>query len=215
MDILPYFPPNVKDTAPSGQVGMSYFESFLCSRRVLLISHAALRNGVDKTRRLVLNRCMSKRLLISALLCLSFLASCSQTVRICEVSDLPVKSTVLPTMEWEVSPLRANAQYIFHGARSSKEMKNRVGDYYFLEWYDAEPQQPVRLVMYYTQALTGSVVQSRVVEYKEPRESSGYRKERFFFSGPERQKNGDVLSWRMELYCGDKLVDYRQSYMWD
>lgn len=164
---------------------------------------------------IVLNRGMRNCLLSSAFLCLTMLPACTQTVRICEVSDLPVKTTSLPGMDWEVSPLQANAQYVFFGAHSAKEMKNRLGDYYFLNWYDAEPQQPVRIVMHYTQALTGSQVLTRTVEYKEPRSSAGYRKTRFFFSGPERQKNGDVLSWRLELYCGDRLADYRQSYMWN
>lgn len=158
---------------------------------------------------------MRKRLLISALLGMTLLSACTQTVRICEVSDLPVKSVSLPGMEWEVSPLQANAQYVFFGANSSKEMKRRLGDYYFVNWYDAEPEKPVRLVMHYTQALTGSQVLTRTAEFTEPRSSSGYRKTRFFFSGPDRQKNGDVLSWRLELYCGDKLMDSRQSYMWN
>lgn len=156
---------------------------------------------------------MSMRFLLPALLCLSF-SACTQVTRITEISDLPLKTTDLPAMEWEQSPLRANAQYVLFDAHSNKQKSERIGDYFFFHWYDAQPDKPVKIVMLYTQARTASELQKRVIEYKEPRESSGFRKDRFFFIGPQRKKDGDVLSWRMELYCDGVLMDARNSYLW-
>lgn len=144
--------------------------------------------------------------------------SCTQVQTTCitDVADLPLKKTDLPDMgSWENAPLRANAQYVLFGANSNRERRNRLGDYYFVDWYDAEPQKPVRLVMRYTQAATGTKELTRTVEYKEPRAEAASHKEKFFFSGPERACRGDVMTWRMELYCGGKMVDSRQSYLWE
>ena len=165
---------------------------------------------------MVLNRGMRARLVLSAVAaCL--LAACSQvqTPYISGMVDLPLKTTELPNERWQEAPLRANAQYVLYGANSGKERLLRIGDYYFLSWYDAEPQKPVRIEMLYTQALTGGDVLSRVVEYNEPRESSGSRKEKFHFSGPERAKRGDIMTWKVNLYCDGKLVDSLQSYLWE
>lgn len=202
---------------------------------------------------------MRVRVLLPVVCGVFLLPSCTQTVRITEVADLPVKDTRLYNMEWEVSPLRANYQYVFHGAHSGKARRARVGDYYFLSWYDAEPEKPVRIVMQYTQAGSASQLRSCTVEYAQPRRSSGYRKVNFQFvkdkpSGaaveldadtglltgqtptdvryrvPEsllhgtvrvpvnaHAADGDVLSWRMDVYCGDATAprDTRKSFLWN
>ena len=145
------------------------------------------------------------------------LASCSQTQvpHLVGMADLPLKSVDLPSERWQEAPLRANAQYVLYGANSGRERMERLGDYYFLRWYDAEPAKPVRIEFKYTQALTGADVLTRTVEYNEPRESEGERKETFHFSGPERAKRGDIMTWKVELYCDGQQVDTLQSYMWE
>lgn len=145
------------------------------------------------------------------------LASCSQYQSTCitSMADLPLKSTELPDERWQEAPLRANAQHVLFGANSQKEKELRIGDYYFLRWYDAEPAKPVKVEMLYTQALTGADVLTRTVEYNEPREAAGERRETFHFSGPERAKRGDVMTWKVNLYCDGKLVDSLQSYLWE
>lgn len=150
-------------------------------------------------------------------ICAMLLASCSQYQSTCITGmvDLPLKSTDLPDTRWQEAPLRAHAQFAMYGANSEKERKLRQGDYYFLRWYDAEPTQPVKIEMLYTQALTGADVLKRTVEYKEPRASAGSRKETFHFIGEERAKRGDVMTWKVNLYCGGKLVDSLQSYLWE
>lgn len=142
------------------------------------------------------------------------LVSCTQTTRLTNVADLPLKTVLLPSLDWQMSPLRSNAQYVLYGANSMKERQERLGDYYFVNWYDAQPELPVRVEMLYTQALTASQVLARDVELKEPRRSAGSRKTHFFFNGAERVKRGDVLSWRVNLYVDGKLVDSRRSYLW-
>lgn len=134
---------------------------------------------------------------------------------ISEVADLPVKSTELPNMSWQSSPLRANVQYVFHTANSGREKALRVGDYYYVSWYDAEPEKPAKLVMHYTQAATGAKVHTREQELPAGRASRGKRKTPFFFAGEERRKLGDVMSWRIDLYSGGELRDSEQSYLWE
>ena len=51
--------------------------------------------------------------------------------------------------------------------------------------------------------------------YPVARSSAETRTERFFFTGDERRAKGDVLTWRMELYVDGKLVDSKQSYLWE
>lgn len=155
-------------------------------------------------------------LFLSAL-CALLTVSCSQkqVPYLVGVADLPLKSLALPDDRWQEAPLRANAQYILYGANSAKEKVHRIGDYYFLNWYDAAPEKPVKVEMLYTQALTGADVLTRTVEYNEPRESAGERKEKFHFSGPDRAKRGDVMTWKMNLYCDGQLVDSMQSYLWE
>lgn len=145
------------------------------------------------------------------------LSACQQHQgsHITSLADLPLKDTTPPRLNWQTAPLRANAQYILCEANSAAERRAKLGDYYFLRWYDAEPHKPVRVVMKYTQAKTGPKVLEMVKEYKEPRERRGERKEQFFFNGAERAEQGDILSWRIELWCGGKLMDSRQSYLWE
>lgn len=202
---------------------------------------------------------MRVRALIAVVCGFVLLPACTQTVRITEVADLPIKGTMMYSMDWEVSPLRANYQYVFHGAHSGKARMERVGDYYFLSWYDAEPEKPVRIVMQYTQAGTASTLRSCTVEYPRPRRSAGHRKVNFQFIR-EKSDNapiavaddtavpeghtpdklrfrvpealmhgtvrvpinahadaGDVLSWRMDVYCGDESAprDTRKSFLWN
>lgn len=159
---------------------------------------------------------MKTRLLFAAI-CGLFAVSCSQpqTTCITDMADLPLKQTSLPSDSWKNAPVRANAQFLMFGANTQKERELRIGDYYFLRWYDAEPAKPVRVEMLYTQALTGADVLSRVVEYNEPREKAGSRREEFHFTGEERAKRGDVMTWKVNIYVDGQLADSRQSYLWE
>ncbi len=145
------------------------------------------------------------------------LVSCSgtDTPRITGVVDLPLKTSTTPDMSWEKSPLRANAQYLLYGANTNKQRIARVGDYYYVEWYDAEPSRPAKLVMTYTQALTASKLYTRTIDYAEPRDKARTIKAEFAFNGEERKLGGDILTWRLELFVDGRKVDSCQSYLWE
>ncbi len=150
-------------------------------------------------------------------ICGLLLTACSsiRTTDIVDVVDLPLNSTDIPPDSWEHAPLRAHAQYLLFGANTRKQRKAKLGDYYFVNWYDAQPDQSMRLLMSYTQAKTGSKVLHREERLSDPREEAGDRQTTFFFNGEDRAKRGDVLSWKIELFVNDEPVAKRQSYLWE
>ena len=153
---------------------------------------------------------------LSTLLASALLASCGPVKsHFVHVTDLPLKEIALPSMAWQSSPVRTHAQYVLFGAQSRAEVNSRLGDYYFVDWYDAEPSKETRLEMVYTQALTASEKRYWVKEFSSPRSSRGTRKTLISFNGPERAKRGDILSWRLNLYVDNILVDSRHSYLWE
>lgn len=132
-----------------------------------------------------------------------------------DVADLPIKSADAPHFDWQNSPLRANAMYVFYDANHRGQRTAMVGDYYYVSWYDAEPDKDTRLVMRYTQAATGVDVKAREVKFPAGRGKARSRKTEFFFTGADRKRKGDIMSWRVELYVDGKLKDSRQSYLWE
>lgn len=145
------------------------------------------------------------------------LAACSSYEHsfIKEVSDIPLKTVEDPGTDWASAPLRSHAKYVLFGAESQASQQDRVGDYYFITWYDAEPSKRVRILMRYTQAATGSTELQIEKLYPVARPSATSRTERFFFTGEDRRKRGDILTWRIELYVDGKMVDSKQSYLWE
>ncbi len=146
----------------------------------------------------------------------ALLTACSNVSdsHITDIADLPVKSAEAPPLNWQNSPLRANAMYVFYDANTHSQRKMMVGDYYYVRWYDAEPDKNARLVMRYTQAASGTKIKVREAKLAAGRGKAGTRKTEFFFAGKDRQRLGDIMSWRIELYVGDQLKDAKQSYLW-
>ncbi len=147
----------------------------------------------------------------------ALLASCSTPTEthIIEVVDLPLKTTKLPDGGWHMTPLRVHARYMLDHAESTKEKRARIGDYYFVNWYDAQPAQRVELRMRYTQAKTGSKVLTKSVVYDKPRAQAGKRQEKFFYNGEDRSHRGDILSWCIELMVEGQVVSRKQSFLWE
>ncbi len=131
-----------------------------------------------------------------------------------EIVELPVKTTRDYDWSWHNSSLRAHSKYIFFGANTSKERRARLGDYYFVSWYDNDPTQDITVHMYYTQSASGSKILARTQTIPAPRDSKGTHKVEFFFTGAERAQRGDILSWKMDIYAGNTLLDSKQSYLW-
>lgn len=144
---------------------------------------------------------------------LAVFASCAPSEpRIDEVMDLPLKTTERP--EWETGLLRANANYMLFGAVAEQDRQNLLGDYYFVTWSDVRPDLPARLVFRYTQARTGSRVLESIVLYQAGRKG-GEKHEAFAFNGPDRQADGDILTWKLVLEVDGKVVDSKQSFLWE
>ncbi len=155
----------------------------------------------------------SSLLLLTALLC----SSCTSTRQsgIIDVVDLPLKVIEAPEGSWDVTPLRAHARYFLDHAESRKEKIARLGDYYFVNWHDADPSLPAEVRMYYTQARTGSKIQTISKSYPAARPSVAKRESQFFFNGQRRAKYGDILSWRVDLLINGQSVSSKQSFLWE
>lgn len=144
------------------------------------------------------------------------LAACTSydKTQLIEIVDLPAKTTRSYDTNWQNTPLRAHSNFIFYGANTQKERRDRLGDYYFVSLYDNNPDLNLTIHMYYTQSASGSEILSRTQEIAAPREGKGRRKLEFFFAGKDRAQRGDILSWKMDIYAGDELMDSKQSYLW-
>lgn len=78
------------------------------------------------------------------------LFSCAGKItRIEHVREVPLKTTSLPSED--VGMHRSQATFLLYGAVSNKERVQRQGQYYFVTWYDADPDQAVTLIMMYRQ----------------------------------------------------------------
>lgn len=156
---------------------------------------------------------MKKCLAFPLACCMAVLASCASSgPHIDKVMDLPLKDTHRP--DWDTGMLRANANYMLFGAVTQQDRENLLGDYYFVTWSDDRPDLPARLVFRYTQARTGSRVLESIMEYK-PGRSGGTVREVFAFNGPDRKNDGDILTWKLLLEVDGKVVDSKQSFLWE
>lgn len=112
-----------------------------------------------------------------------------------------------------VDSIRAENQKRLHGAVSAEERRNRLGHYYTIEWDGPEgsEQEPVRLVFQYRQAATGSQILRREITASAGRKG----KRELQIIGPAYLEGGRVLSWHLSYYRGDRLIESRQSFLWE
>lgn len=126
---------------------------------------------------------------------LPVLFSCAEQVsRIEHVREVPLKTTVVPAED--VGMHRTQATYLLHGAVSQQQRLQRLGQYYFVTWNDANPEQAATLVMMYRQGKTGSTVLTKSISYPAGRKG-GTQNSVFEFIGDEAREKGG--SPRMEL----------------
>lgn len=125
---------------------------------------------------------------------LPVLFSCAEQVsRIEHVREVPLKTTVVPAED--VGMHRTQATYLLHGAVSQQQRLQRLGQYYFVTWNDANPEQAATLVMMYRQGKTGSTVLTKSISYPAGRKG-GTQNSVFEFIGDEAREKGG--SPRME-----------------
>ncbi len=141
------------------------------------------------------------------------LCSCAEQVtRINYVREVPLKSTVTPGMDTGFH--RAQSSYLLHGAYSQEMRKERLGQYYYVTWYDADPTRPLTLTMQYRQGKTGSKTLSKTITLS-PGRDGGEQTAMFTFIGAEARDKGPVMAWKTQLKDKNgKVLSEQRSFLW-
>ena len=114
-----------------------------------------------------------------------------------------------------LSVVSSQATFLLYGAVSNKERVQRQGQYYFVTWYDADPDQAVTLVMMYRQGKTGSRILTKSISYPAGRKG-GTQSPVFEFIGDDAKENGQILAWKLLLKDQNgKTLSERHSYLWN
>lgn len=146
-----------------------------------------------------------------ALLGVLGLVSCSGTEDVVKIRQYHLRAVTGDT--GGVDSLRAEQLKRLYGAISAKEMRDRLGHYYTIRW-DGPPDsvgEPVRIVFEFQQAATGSEI--RRLEAEAPPGRKGMVELKI--TGPQYLQGGRVLAWRLSFFRGERLVQTRQSYLWE
>ena len=140
-------------------------------------------------------------------LCAFLLVSCGSR-EILTVRQFHLRKAKVPTGNEYV---RAEANMRLYGAISAKEREARRGQHYTIRWRDLSGESPVKVVMEYRQASTGS----RVKRLQQTFPASRTGKTEFKITGPAYLKKGRVIAWRISLYEGEEKVAMKRSYLWE
>lgn len=143
---------------------------------------------------------------------LLFLGACAFNEPEVNVSVYKLKDTQVAKVDAPV--IRAEQQKRLRGAVSEVEKRERLGEYFTVDWNQGESfsnEETVKVVFLYRQAGTASKVLRLEKEYP-----ANQRKGVTDFSivGEVYNEQGRVLNWRSELYSGGRLVAHEQSYLW-
>jgi len=117
------------------------------------------------------------------------------------------------TLEREMNTPRAEQLRRFHGAVTAAEKRDRLGYYYSVQWNGPAERadEPVRIVFQYRQAATGSAAREIVIKAVPGLRGAA----EFQVTGPVYLEGGRVLSWHLSYYRGERLVETKQSYLWE
>ncbi len=110
--------------------------------------------------------------------------------------------------------IRAEKNRILHGAVSMEERAQRLGQYYTVLWSDRDGagSGEVEVFFEFQQGKTGSLVKKRTSTFAAGDDSG---KTVFSVIGDDYTKGGKVLSWKISLLRGGKVLDTKQSYLWE
>jgi hypothetical protein len=100
-----------------------------------------------------------------------------------------------------------------HGAISMEERGQRLGQYYTVQWEDPEGAGAgvPEVVFEYQQGGSASRIK-RLVRRFQPADAAGVAE--FAIIGDDYFRNGRVLTWRVTLRRGTRVLATRQSYLW-
>jgi hypothetical protein len=140
----------------------------------------------------------------------SLCASCG-TRDIMQVKQYHLRS--IDTVDMKQAPMvRGEQMYRMRGAVSKEERSQRLGQYYSVRWENSnEAQGPLKIIMNYNQAATGSKVLTMSQDLP-AEETSGLVE--FSISGEAYRTGGRVLAWRIRMMSGNDVLSEKRSYMW-
>jgi hypothetical protein len=110
--------------------------------------------------------------------------------------------------------IRGEKNLLLYGAVSMEERKQRLGQYYTALWEDraGAGSGEVEVVFEFQQGKTGSQIKRRTVKF-DSSEVSG--KAVFSVIGDDYFKSGRALAWKISVLRGGKVLDTKQSYLWE
>jgi hypothetical protein len=100
-----------------------------------------------------------------------------------------------------------------HGAISAADRRERLGQYFTLDWKDpaGAGKGEVEVIFQYQQAASASLVKQ--MEKKFPSSDSAGSVE-FAVLGKDYFTHGKVLTWKATLLRDKQIIATRQSYLW-
>jgi hypothetical protein len=137
------------------------------------------------------------------------LASCAGGAGKLEVKQFTLRDTEVQTGDDPM--VRGEKRRLLHGAVSVAEQRQRLGQYYTVQWQDESAGGPMEVVFEYQQGASGSKVK-RAVQRFAAGETSG--RAEFRVIGDDYTKGGRVLAWRISLVRGGHELANRRSYLW-
>lgn len=103
-------------------------------------------------------------------------------------------------------------QHFVYGAVSKKEIVDRFGHYYAFFWKTDDRTGPVTIRFEYMQAQSGLRVHTQEQVVEDIRRSNVSK---FQVVGPEYQKSGRVIAWRVRVLRGKEELVSQQSALWN
>ena len=117
----------------------------------------------------------------------------------------------------DAAMVRGDQQKRLYGAVTIEEHKQRIGQYYTLNWNLLNQPEinngdsPVQLVFRYNQASTGNKIKTTSKIYP-----LGTKQGQWVFNniGYDYAKGGRILAWRADLIHGGQIISTKESYLW-
>lgn len=140
------------------------------------------------------------------------LANCAGTKDVLSVRQFQLRDQI--TTRGEEPMVRMEKLRRLHGAVSMEERRQRLGQYYTLEWRDHEGagSGPVEVLFEYRQGGTASLIK-RMSELYPASEVEGVVE--FAVIGDNYFDNGKVLAWRASISRGGEELAAKKSFLWD
>lgn len=109
---------------------------------------------------------------------------------------------------------RAQTAHILYGTLTAKEKRDRLGQYYTIQWEDNTPDTPLDLVFEYQRAGSSSKIYRHETHYPAGRQG-GEVDVHINFSGEDYLRLGRVMAWKATLLLNGREISRRTSYLWE